>query len=248
MKVVSLFVGLLFGSRALAVTYTGSLEYTPPAPAGNSDSIFAGGSKWSAKTITISWQITNVGTNNSLFPWLYSYTFDVNGAKSPIGHIIIECSPTFSLSDIQMNCGANLLSAGLQTVNVNNVGMKEDMFGIDFSPLTTSATTMTWSFYANRPPVWGDFYARAGGSGTANYAYNYNNTGGVQSGFLNPDGNTSTRDDIDPTNPASAGGCQYGYFYHILRPDTVIASIPEPSSAALLGLGGLLAMFRFRKK
>ena len=247
-RVVSLFTGLLLAGRAIAATYTGSLDYTPPAPAGTADDIFAGGLKWASKHITISWEVTDTDTTHASHPWLYTYTFDVHGAKAPIGHIIIETSPGVGAGDIILNCGANLLSTGLQTVGLNTVGMREDMYGLDFQPLTSDTTYMVWSFYADRPPVWGDFYARASGSGTANYAYNFNNTGGTLSGFLNPDGNTSVRDDVDPTNDPASGNCDYGYFAHILRPDTVIANVPEPGAATLLLAGAVVLLNRARRK
>ena len=246
MKVVTLFVGLLIAGRAIAATYTGSLEYKPPVPAGDCDELFAGGIKWSSRNITVSWVVTDTVATYSSHPWLYTYTFDVHRAKAPIGHIIIESSPGVGPDDIIMNCGANLLSTGLQTVGLNTVGMREDLFGLDFQPLTSDATIMTWSFYANRPPVWGDFYARSSGSGPANYAYNFNNTGGTLSGFLNPDGDNSVRDDVDPANDPSEG--DYGYFYHILRPDTVIVNVPEPGAATLLLAGCVLLINRARRR
>ena len=245
-KVVSLFVGLWITSHAIAATYTGSLEYKAPDPAVAADGLFAGGLKWSSKNITISWVVTDSDSAYESHPWLYTYTFDVHGAKAAIGHIIIESSAGVGPGDIIMDCGANLLSTGLQTVGLNTVGMREDIYGLGFQPLTSDETTMTWSFYANRPSVWGDFYARASGSGSANYAYNFNNTGGTFSGFLNPDGNTSVRDDVDPNNDPSEGDHEYGYFYHILRPDTVIANVPEPGAATLLLVGCVLLISRAR--
>lgn len=245
MKVVTLFVGLLITGRAIAATYTGSLDYKPPAPAGAAAGLFAGGLKSSSRNITISWVVTDTDTTYGSHPWLHTYTFDVHRAKAAIGHIIIESSPGVGPGDIIMNRGDDLLSTGLQTVGLNTVGVSEDMYELGFQPLTSDATTTTWSFYANRPSVWGDSYARASGSGSANYAYNFNNTGGTFSGFLNPDGNTFVRDDVDPTNDPSEG--DYGYFYHILRPDAVIVNVPEPGAAALLLVGGVLLISRVRR-
>ena len=76
--------------------------------------------------------------------------------------------------------------------------------------------------------MWGDFYVRNGGfKGVINHAYNYNmDNDGVEMGFLSPD--------VDPTDAPSAGTADNHYFYHILRPDTVI---PEPATLALLGTG-----------
>jgi hypothetical protein len=121
--------------------------------------------------------------------------------------------------------------------------MPEDVFGIKFEPLDGDAMQWSWFFFSDRVPTWGDFYAKDGGfQGVMDYAYNYNNTDGVQSGFLNPDS--------DPSSDPSDGTAGNHYFYHILRPDTQETpsnNVPEPATLALVGTG-ILGLLGYRRR
>jgi len=211
-------------------------------PFGSNDELFVGWDKWPKKSVRMAWTVTDTDTTYATHPWRYCYTFSGANIQPYLDHIIIETSRDFGLADIVGLTGANLVSSGLQTVGSHNTYMMENMYGMEFEPVADCATSITFSFYSNRTPVWGDFYAQSEGH-LPDFAFNYNNTGGHVSGFINPDGNTSTLDDIDPTAPPS-DEC-YGSFYHILRPDTVI--VPEPGAASLLALGGVLLAMRARK-
>jgi len=230
-------VMILCLSTANATIYTGSLSYTPPYPADTADGLWVDGvpTQWRTYTVTMSWTVTDQDNSYPGFPWKYTYTFGHNGGQAGISHIIIEGSEGISIDDIAGLTGASITSIGLQTVQSGNEGMPEDLVGIRFNPPSESPFSMTWSFYSDRAPVWGDFYARCGNKQNlgVNRAYNYNKDSlGVERGFLDIDGNDSVRDDTDP----SAGPSNGSIDYHILRPDSVV---PEPATLGLLLLSGL---------
>ena len=251
LKISSMLIGLIsvtilslpcFGS----ITYSGSLQYTPPAPAGTTDGINVLGpsGQWDNYTVTFSWTVTNSDTSYPSYPWKYTYRMQLSGTQYGYSHIIIESSDDMTSSDIFGLTGAVLDSVKLQTVQGGNPDMPEDVYGIRFNPPTSGITDLTWSFYSNREPVWGDFYARCGGfQGGINQAYNYNmDEFGVASGFLDPDGDNTNLDDIDPTSPASNNSVNF----HILRPDTVV--IPAPGAVFLVSIGAGLAGWLKRRR
>ena len=233
---------------ANATTYTGSLNYSAPPPPGTDDGIYVIGvpGQWADYGITMSWTVTDEDPYNASYPWKYTYTFDLDYSDTwgAISHIIIEGSEGILSGDIIGVSGATLDGGGYQAVNYGFDDMPEDLWGINFDPPTADDYfEMTWSFWSNRMPVWGDFYARCGGGpggDEINKAYNYNmDEFNVERGFVDPNGLDDVLDDVDPTAPASNGSIDY----HILRPDTVI---PEPGTLGLLVFGGLLAARRRR--
>ncbi|MDO8587101.1 MAG: hypothetical protein Q7T82_08690 [Armatimonadota bacterium] len=233
-------------SPGLAVSYSGSLTYSPGPPPDSGDGLYVGipGLQWVNYNVSISWTVTNDDPISGN-PWKYTYTFGHDGTQAGISHVIIEGSEGISASDIAGLTGATLYSTGIQYANPGTPGMPEDLYGLRFNPLAEGQFGMTWSFWSDRAPVWGDFYARCGGKmGGINRVYNYNNTGGVENGFLDPNGDDALLDDIDPAGPASNGSLDF----HILRPDSVV---PEPSGLLALlcgavGLGGIITRSRRR--
>lgn len=242
--VVALFVA---AGTASAVAYYGSLQYDPPPPPNPMDGLYVGpnGLQWETYTVTIEWWVTDGDPSYPGYPWKYTYRFRHNGTQAAISHIIIEASEGIALSDIAgLSTNVEITSIGLQTVLAGNPNMPEDIIGIRFRPKTPGTMDLTWTFFSNREPVWGDFYARCGGMmGGINYAINYNrDVGGVELGFLDPNNNDTIRDDPDPSAPPANGSFQY----HILRPNSYAqAVIPEPTTVVLLGLG-LVAVARRR--
>ena len=232
---------LIFGvAVANAATYSGSLQYTAPLPPGPDDGMYVIGvpNEWGDYNIAMEWTVTDEDPYNASYPWKYTYTFDLDYAGQhdgwgAISHIIIEGSEGILTDDIVGVTGAIVDGVGYQAVNYGFDDMPEDMWGINFDPPTgDDYFEMTWSFWSNRVPVWGDFYARCGGGPGGEDIYNM--TGEVEKGFLDPNGIDDVLDDIDPTDPPSNGSIDY----HILRPDSYI---PEPMTVSLLALGGLFA-------
>lgn len=225
---VLVLVLVLPASFASADLYTGSLQYTPPWPAGPTDGLVVGPSnlQWATYTVTMSWTVTNTDNSYPGYPWKYTYTFGHNGGQAGISHIIIETSSAFTNADITGLTGASLSSLGNQTVLSGNPNMPEDITGLRFNPLTDSPFSMTWTFFSDRAPVWGDFYARCGGKqGGINYAFD--------AGF--------TASDTDPIVAVANGSIDF----HILRPDTQV--VPEPITLAMLTVGGGMLLVRRRR-
>jgi hypothetical protein len=215
-------------SKSYGTTYSGSLNYDPQQPSGNAASDFlVNGDKWPSYKITLSWTVTNEDATQPGFPWKYTYTFGHNGGKAAISHLILETSNTFTLANLTGLTGAKLDSIGMQSVSSGNPGMPSDMYGIRLDPSTDNSLSMTWTFWSNRMPVWGDFYVK---NGKENNACNQNTTNNVQNGF--------TSSDTDPTGPAANGSLNF----HILRPDTT--TVPEPTTMGLILLGSWLVIKR----
>jgi hypothetical protein len=213
---------LMWGGRAAGSTYTGRLAFAPPAD--SSDGLVLAGTKWPTYSAIFSWAVSDTDTSHPGFGWKYEYEFKLSSAKlqSAFSHVIIETSTAFNpTTDMLGLTGARIESYGNQAVRSGNPNMPADAWGLRFVP-TGETYDMKWSFYSNRAPVWGDFYAK-GGSRRTDTAYNR--------GF--------TANDVDPTSPAADGSAAF----HILRPDTEIAlhsslgAVPLPPS---LWAGGVL--------
>lgn len=215
---------LAISPMVLAIpTYMGSLS-TPNG--------IDGTSPWS-DDFTIAWEITDMGSY-----WCYNYTLSsVTGgplSKDP-SHLIIEFSgeaDTSNFWNVVMD-GETLvgdeIAFGLFSPSDpgnSNPYMPGSLYGLKMNTPEDFDGMYTYTFYSDKAPVWGDFYAkdgRDGGGGDFIAAWNAD--------FL----------DADPLAPAQNGllsDGNDGYLYKILRPDTEsYGEVPEPGTLTLLGLG-----------
>lgn len=178
---------------------------------------------WGNGSTSMSW---NVSFNNNT--WTYSYKLVV--PKTEVSHFILETSCNFTRSDMT---NLKVISGKIGSVEVGTFKappacdpdkqpdpyMPCDIYGIKFDD--ASGKVLEFSFDSLRRPVWGDFYAKGGKESAV---YNW--------GFALP----------DPSCSASNGSL----LGHILVPDTLVTSVPEPASL-LACLGGLLGLVLRRR-
>lgn len=205
-----------------AQTYTGSRSTNVAAQ------VFGSG-LWASTDdgFTINWDIElqNDGW------WRYSYSINnASGGEFPqnnkVQELIIQVSDRFTRDDLKQDTNGKPIVLGGTLPNsspddysgASFQGMPGSVYGLEFTNLENS-TSPSLTFYSNRAPTWGNFYAGDGSSaGVEVYAYNADFLVSPQPADLisNPDG-------------------------WILVPDTVTA-IPEPvflQMGALVTCGGL---------
>lgn len=176
-------------------TYTGSIT--------GGDGLF-GTDGWS--TAVLDWEVSS---DNDI--WTYNYTFTV--ADKAISHLLFEVSDTFTADNILAGTTEGYQLDVYDSSNGNPgmpgsiTGLKWDVSG-DF--LSESITIVT-----DRPPMWGDFYAKDG-KDSGDWVFAYNTELGT--------------DTFAPIGDGNAGGWA-------LVPDTGSAPVPEPGTMLLLGAG-----------
>lgn len=218
-SVYLLLLGVL-ANAAPAAMYSGSLSY--------SSGLYAT-EDWAASGTTLSWTVTNEDPAAPTgYPWKYIYTIDI--PSKAVSHFIVEASngeSPFTIANLNGVSGAGTPVADDITTHPAtgssdpNPGMPDALYGIKFE-LLPEVDPLVVSFYSDRDPVWGDFYAKDGKTDN-NPVYLYN------TGFSAS----------DPVGPPTDGHNQN----HLLVPDT----IPEPGLIVLLAAGGL-GLLRRRKR
>jgi hypothetical protein len=241
MKVrILLLVALLLLPVALsAQTFTGSL-YTPGGVTGSS--------YWNSNSddgFRISWNISRQNDGN----WRYRYyVSDEDGYNldCQLDRIIIEVSPTATASDFWNFRwdGNSFGSWSINNYSANSTypNMPQAMYGMRLTAPSNRGYDFNFSFYSDRAPTWGDFYAKSDYSnGSTSTAWNED--------FTMADPNAAPEDGL-------LTGASGGSINKILRPDTVTGSgahdsVPEPATLLLFGLGatgvGLVRRLRNRK-
>jgi hypothetical protein len=151
--------------------------------------------------------------------WHYNYQITDtlgNALRKAVSHFQIEVSPDVSKNDFWGFGGDWFFT------DVTHIGMPfANSLRLDYGVEGQTE----WDFYSTRAPVWGDFFAKDGTTGTTDgvmvYAWN--------TGFY----------DADPMVAPSDGSIGN----KILRPDTDTQVVPEPGTLGLIGLGlmGLVA-------
>jgi hypothetical protein len=104
----------------------------------------------------ISWDVEAVDDG-----WVYSY--GINDAQKDISHLNLEVTHDYPEPLVGHN-GQFLLPTWLFADNPGNPGQPADIFGVKFDHGADFI-----SFFSDRAPVYGNFYAK---SGTGTYAFN----------------------------------------------------------------------------
>lgn len=145
---------LATGVNAQLTTISGSLT--------TQSGIFATG-YWGFSGFTISWDIMEQADHS----WYYQYDIsDINGdplLKGEISHLTIEVSPSVTSNDFWEYSSAEQVEFG-------------DKDGIT-SSMKLDWTADSYSFYSNRAPVIGSFYAEDGQAGNMGQNAAWNNDG-----------------------------------------------------------------------
>jgi hypothetical protein len=199
--------------------------WSGPAATRSTGSGLVGTGPWGATNpagFTISWNIVPQTTGYLL----YEYTF--NWTSKDISHAIIELSDDCLAGAAPCVWG---FIPGVDSKDIrlydpedpgqSNPNLPASIYGVkvNFGELTSNSAT--FSFYSDRLPVWGNFYAKDG------------KDGGV---------------DVTVWNIGLANQGSESIIDFIARPDTAPQYIiPEPGTMALMGLG-LLAIGLWRRK
>lgn len=206
----------LIGATAARASHVTSADPYTGTLTGAGGGIFATDG-WGSASTTLSYTVyANDADHTS---WHYEYVFTVP-AKN-ISHLIIEVSPNLT-DDF---AGGEVQDYTSTSNGSSNPGLPGTLHGAKFG---ATSLTLTVEFDLDRPPVWGDFYAKDGKDGPSHIdviAYN--------TGLTDPDSDPAFDDSVLPDDFVPSAD-------HILVPDTGGShdpSTPEPASAVLLGLG-----------
>ncbi len=174
---------------------------------------------WENPATKIEWTVTELESGE--FEYNYILTFP----DKAISHLIFELSENLQSID-----GVDSNDIGFYSASNGNSNpfMPDEMYGVKFNTDGNSEVVEV-TFITDRVPIWGDFYVKDGKDGGDRVvAWN--------TGF--------TANDVDP--PESTSPASTDVKDHILVPDTV--GVPEPASMTLLGLGGMFALLRRKRR
>jgi hypothetical protein len=168
---MAVFLGLVF-TNLWADTYTGSIKF--------GDGLDAVGPWNSAE---LSWT-----ANNETHPGLWTYVYSFSVDRKAISHMIIGSAESLGSQNILGGTSAGFELGQFGQNDNSTPGMPEEMYGLKWN-VAGNSLVCTRTVVSDRPPMWGDFYAKSGKDG-GDWAFACNTGfGSIPSDLAPGDGN-----------------------------------------------------------
>ena len=158
-KGIVLILAFMFMPGASANSWA---DLTGPGSISYGNGLYASGDGWASTSTNLMWDVSQQPDGN----FEYDYTFTVSPVAGTISHVIIQVPTNFSGTTSGGIIG--LYNAG--GPGNSNLGMPGSLYGIKFTP-ATSSTTFSWTIVTGLQPQMGNFYAGDGKEGGGVYAY-----------------------------------------------------------------------------